>query len=141
MRKLISIVLLFVLLFPAMEIYAMFQVAEFIGWWLLAWLIFGSVAGRLLIKGESVAMLGRLASTAQSGQSPFAALWKTGRTMLAGVLLIFPGVLSDIIALILLLWPSRSVGVASGNMPDENIVEGEVIELEAERIESKPNRR
>lgn len=141
MRKLISIVLLFVLLFPAMEIYAMFQVAGFIGWWLLAWLIFGVVAGRLLIKGESVAMLGRLASTAQSGQSPFAALWKTGRTMLAGVLLIFPGVLSDVIALILLLWPGKSVGATTGNMPDENIVEGEVIEIEADRIESKPDRR
>jgi UPF0716 protein FxsA len=141
MRKLISLVLLFVLLFPAMEIYAMFQVAEFIGWWLLAWLIFGIVAGRLLIKGESMAMLGRLASTAQSGQSPFAALWKTGRTMLAGVLLIFPGVLSDVIALILLLWPSKAVRPVSRTMPDDNIVEGEVIEVEAKQIEIKSDQR
>lgn len=141
MKNLFALVLLFVLLFPAMEIYTLFQVADVIGWWLLAWLIFGVVAGRFLIKGESVAMLGRLARTAQSGQSPFAALWKTGRTMLAGVLLIFPGVLSDVIALILLLWPSKSVGGVTRNMPDENIVEGEVVEVDADRIEIKTDRR
>lgn len=123
-----------------MEIYTMFQLADVIGWWLLAWLIFGLLAGRLLIKGESMAMVGRLAATMQSGQSPFAALWRSGRTMLAGVLLIFPGVISDVIALLLLLWPNSAVRPFKSNVPDDNVVEGEVIVVDAEKIEMKSNR-
>lgn len=141
MRNLGLIVLLFVLLFPAMEIYTMFQLADVMGWWLLAWLILGVVAGKMLIKGESLAMIGRLSSTMQNGQSPFAALWQSGRTILAGVLLIFPGVLSDIIALVLLLWPKGPNQPLNRNMPDENVVEGEVIVVDAERIEIKSERR
>jgi UPF0716 protein FxsA len=141
MRNIGLVVLLFVLLFPAMEIYTMFQLADVIGWWLLAWLIFGVIAGRMLIKGESMVMMGRMASIMHSGQSPFAALWKSGRTMLAGVLLIFPGVLSDVIALILLLWPSSAAKPAKKPMADDNVVEGEVIVVDAEQIEVKSERR
>ena len=141
MRNLGFVVLLFVLLFPAMEIYTMFQLGDVIGWWLLVWLIFGVVAGRMLIKGESMVMMGRMAATMHSGQSPFAALWKSGRTMLAGVLLIFPGVLSDVIALILLLWPGSSAKPEKRTMADDNIVEGEVVVVDAERIEVKSERR
>jgi UPF0716 protein FxsA len=133
-------VLLFILLFPALEIYTMFQLADLTGWWLLAWLLLGVLAGRLLIQGEVMALVGRLAMTVQSGQSPFAALWESGRTILAGVLLIFPGVLSDLIALVLLLWPSGTTRPISKKQQDDNIVEGEVRVVEAERIEIKSDR-
>jgi UPF0716 protein FxsA len=140
-RNLGLLVLLFVLLFPAMEIYTMFQLADVIGWWLLAWLLLDGVAGWFLLREESMAIVGRLAFTVQSGQSPFAALWQSGRTLLAAVLLIFPGVLSDAIALILLLWPGRSARPAKGKMPDDGIIEGEVRVVEAEKIEIKSDSR
>jgi len=131
------LVLLSVLLFPALEIFTMFQLADVIGWWLLAWLVFSAVLGWVLIKEESMAVFGRLAVAVQNGHSPFVALWESGRTILAGVLLIFPGVISDAIALILLLWPNSSEQPGQRNMPDDNVVEGEVIVVDAERIETK----
>ena len=137
MRSFSLIFLLAVLGFPALEIYTLFQVADVIGWWLLAWLLFSALIGWILIKEESLAVLGRLAVAVQNGQSPFAALWDSGRTMLAGLLLIIPGVLSDVLALILLLLPNKSGRINPRNDHDDGIIEGEVRVVDAGQIESK----
>ena len=137
MRSFGLIFLLAVLGFPALEIYTLFQVADVIGWWLLAWLLFSALIGWILIKEESLAVLGRLAVAVQNGQSPFAALWDSGRTMLAGLLLIIPGVLSDVLALILLLLPNKSGRINPRNDHDDGIIEGEVRVVDAGQIESK----
>ena len=118
----------------------MFQVAEVIGWWLLAWLMLSALAGWILIKEESMAVFGRLAVTVQNGQTPFAAIWDSGRTMLAGGLLIIPGVLSDVIALILLLWPNSTARPIKREMSDDGVIEGEVRVVEAEKIKIKSDR-
>ena len=140
MRSVGLVFLLVVLGFPALEVYTMFQVAHYIGWWLLIWLIASMILGSVLIKEESRALFGRLAMTLQNGQSPFAALWQSGRTMLAGILLIFPGIISDAIALILLLWPSRAARTVSRPLEEDGIIEGEVRVVEAEQIEIKSDR-
>lgn len=139
MRKFALVFLLVVFGFPAVEIYTMFVVAEYIHWWLLLWLVLSALAGWLLIKEESMAMIGRLALAMQNGQSPFTAFWDSGRTMLAAVLLIFPGVLSDAVALILLLLPNKSERVKKYNFSDDGVVEGEVrvVDVEVEKIQSK----
>jgi UPF0716 protein FxsA len=136
-RSFALIFLLLVLIFPALEIYTLFVVADSIGWWLLAWLVVSALAGWLLLKEESMAIFSRLALAVQNGQSPFAALWQSGRTMLAGVLLIFPGVLSDAIALVLLLWPSRAARPNKSKVGDDGVIEGEVRVVDVEQIESK----
>lgn len=136
MRSFGFVFLLVVLGFPALEIYTLFRVADLIGWWLLAWLLFSALIGWMLIKEESLAVFGRLAGAMQNSQSPLAALWDSGRTMLAGVLLIIPGVLSDVVALILLLLPNKTQGFAPQNRFDDNVIEGEVRVVEAEQIES-----
>lgn len=101
------LILLFILLcFPALEIYTLFRVADVIGWWLAAWLTASGVMGFWLIRLEKLAFHGRLLFSLQAGQSPLAAIFDSSRTLLAGVLLIFPGVISDFIAMILLLLPS-----------------------------------
>lgn len=138
MRSFGLIFLLLVLGFPALEIYTMFRVADVIGWWLLAWLVLSALIGWILIKEEKMAVFGRLAVAVQNGQSPFAALWDSGRTMLAGLLLIIPGVLSDVLALILLLLPNKSDRINSRSTDDDGVIEGEVRVVEAEQIESKP---
>lgn len=137
MRSLGLIFLLVMFGFPALEIYTMFQVADVIGWWLLAWLVLSALIGWILIKEESMAVFGRLAAAMQNGQSPFAALWDSGRTMLAGLLLIFPGVLSDIFALVLLLLPNKSDRFNARKAANDDIIEGEVRVVEVEKIESK----
>ena len=137
MRSLGFVFLLILLGFPALEIYTLFRVADVIGWWLLLWLVFSMIAGWTLIREERLAVFGRLMIALQNGQSPFAALWDSGRTMMAGVLLIFPGVISDVIALILLLLPSQSRPAKGAGVPDDGIIEGEWREVEAERLETK----
>lgn len=137
MRNIGLLVLLLVLLFPALEIYTMFQVADIIGWWLLVWLLVSAIIGWALIREESMAIFGRLMMTAQSGQSPFAALWTSGRNILAGVLLIFPGVISDAIALVLLFWPGKSARAGKNSVQDDGIIEGEAYVVEADKIEIK----
>jgi len=135
-RSVALIFLLVTLGFPALEIYTMFVVADFIGWWLLAGLCLGVLWGWVLIKKESVSIFSKLAVIMQNGQSPFAALWDSGRTMLAGILLIFPGVLSDVLAIILLLLPNKTETRNARGMPNDEIVEGEAVEVvEGEVVE------
>lgn len=137
MRRFALIFLLVMLGFPALEIYTMIAISGYTGWWLLAWLGFGALSGWFLIREESFAVFGRLAMAVQNGQSPLAALWDSGRTMLAGFLLIFPGVLSDAVALILLVLPNKSERINVRATADDGIIEGEVRVVDVEQIESK----
>lgn len=120
----ILILLIILLCFPALEIYTLFQLADVIGWWLAVWLIASALFGFLLIREEKLAFFGRLIVGMQSGQHPFAAMFDSGKTLMAGVLLIFPGVISDAIALILLLIPSRRPKIPAANMQETDVIEG-----------------
>jgi UPF0716 protein FxsA len=97
--------------------------------------------GKMLIKEGMMALLGRLAMAAHNGQSPLVALWESGRTILAGILLMLPGVISDAIALVLLLWPSGRAHAGNRASADENIIDGEVRVVEAVQIDLKSDSR
>jgi UPF0716 protein FxsA len=137
--------LFFILLvFPLIEILVMIQVADKIGWWLLLWLILSAFAGWTLIKEEKMAMVGRLFSSLQTGASPVSAIFDSLRTLLAGVLLILPGIVSDFIAILLLLLPRskrqtqaapRSQNPTGGfGAGEEVIIEGEYKREEEKRV-------
>ena len=95
--------------FPLLEAVVMVRLAESMGWWVLAWVVLAAVAGVALIKEARFAMLARLAAGLAHGRFPITALTDSVRTVLAGLLLIFPGVVSDLVALTLLLLPSPRV--------------------------------
>lgn len=137
--------LFFILLvFPLIEILVMIQVAGKIGWWLLLWLILSAFAGWTLIKEEKMAIAGRLFSSLQAGTSPISAIFDSLRTLLAGILLILPGIVSDVLAIVLLLLPGnksrpqaapRAQNPAGGFEPGEEvIIEGEFKREEEKRI-------
>ena len=75
--------------------------------WVFAWLVFAAIAGVVLIKQARFSLIARLASALSQGQFSLAAFIDSFRTVLAGLLLIFPGVISDVMALILLMIPVR----------------------------------
>jgi UPF0716 protein FxsA len=77
------------------------------GGWVLAWLAFSCVAGIVLIKQARFSLITRLAEAVSMGQFSLSAMIDSFRTVLAGLLLIFPGVISDVMALCLLLLPLR----------------------------------
>lgn len=129
------LLILFILLgFPALEIFVLAKLAGVIGWWLLLWLILSAFVGWTLIQEEKLAMFGRLFSALQSGQPLGYAMLDSMRTLLAGVLLIFPGVVSDVMALVLLLLP-RPKAIPGGNpAQEETIIEGEWQREEDKRL-------
>ena len=129
------LLILFILLgFPALEIFVLAQLAGVVGWWLLVWLILAAFAGWTLIQEEKLAVFGRLFSALQSGQPLGYAMLDSLRTLFAGVLLIFPGVVSDAVALALLLLPRPKMGPGSNPAPDETIIEGEWQREEDKRL-------
>ncbi|MCU0809714.1 MAG: FxsA family protein [Thiobacillaceae bacterium] len=98
-------IVLLLLSFPVLEAIGIFWVADAIGGWVLLWLLLAAVVGVLLIRLERVAWGARLLFAVQSGKSPLLSLFASGRILLAGSLLVFPGFISDAIALVLLLIP------------------------------------
>lgn len=98
-------VVLLMLSFPVLEAIGIFWAANAIGGWVLLWLLLAAVAGVMLIRVERVAWGARMAFTLKSGVNPMTSLLASGRILLAGGLLVFPGFISDAIALILLLTP------------------------------------
>src|SRR5690349_24233775 len=100
-----------VLGFPLLEAVVLVRLSESLGWWVLAWVVLAACAGMALIKEARFAMLARLAAGFSQGRFAIAALTDSARTVIAGFLLIFPGVVSDLIALTLLLLPGPRVAV------------------------------
>jgi UPF0716 protein FxsA len=117
------LLLMLLLAFPALEIYTMLQLARELHWWLAAWLVFAALAGVALIKETRFAMLGRFAAAMQEGRFPLGELMHSARSFVAGALLIFPGIVSDLLALTILLMPNRQLAPVKNARND--VIEGQ----------------
>ncbi|MGZ5036815.1 MAG: FxsA family protein [Usitatibacter sp.] len=124
MRLLLTAILLG---FPLLEAVVLVRLSETLGWWILAWVVLAACAGMALIKEARFAMLARLASGLAQGTFSIVALTDSARVVLAGLLLIFPGVVSDLIAITLLLLPGPRLVADSSSRRDRggNLIEGE----------------
>ena len=91
--------------FPILELVVLVRLSQTLGWWVLAWVVLSACAGMALIKEARFAMIARLAAGLAQGHFSIAALTDSARTVFAGLLLIYPGVVSDLIAFTLLLLP------------------------------------
>jgi UPF0716 protein FxsA len=113
--------------FPLLEVMVLVRLSDSLGWWVLAWVVLAACAGMALIKEARIALVARLAAGFAQGRFAIAALTDSARTVLAGIFLIFPGVVSDLIALTLLLLPGPRVVVESGirRAAQGNLIEGE----------------
>lgn len=123
-------ILAILLAFPILEIWLLIELGNRYGWWLLFYLILMAVLGWRLILEEKLFMLGRIAQTLAQGGTPMKALFGSFKNLLAGILLIIPGVLSDFIALMLLLLPTTKTEPVhqkdhSPNSTDNDVIEGE----------------
>ncbi len=117
--------------FPLLEAVVLVRLSETLGWWILAWMVLAACAGMALIKEARFAMLARLAAGLAQGEFSIVALTDSARTVVAGILLIFPGVVSDLIALTLLLLPGPRL--ASDSASRRRAAEGPLIEGEFRR--------
>jgi UPF0716 protein FxsA len=114
--------------FPLLEIALLARLAEMHGWWVLAWVVLAAMAGVALLKEARFALVARLGAALAAGQFSIAAVVDSARTVLAGLFLIFPGVVSDFIALALLLLPRRfpePVHVHASARHAGNVIDGQ----------------
>lgn len=95
------------LAFPALEIWLLIDLAQQYGWWVLVYLIVVAVLGWKLIQEEKLAFAGRMMQTLTQGNTIGGAVFGSVKNLIAGVLLILPGVITDGIAVLLLLAPSN----------------------------------
>ena len=123
MRLLLIVILLG---FPVLEAVVLVRLANTLGWWVLAWCVIAACAGVALIKEARFAMLARLAAGFAHGEFNILALTDSARTVIAGLLLIYPGVVSDLIAITLLLLPrSEAVERTTRSRPAGAVIDGE----------------
>ncbi len=108
--------------FPLVELALLVHLAETHGWWVLGWVILSACAGFALLKEARFALVSRIAAAIAVGRFPIAALVDSARTVVAGLLLILPGIISDLIAITLLLLPraafQEQAPVRYGNVVD-----------------------
>src|SRR5450432_1574216 len=99
------VVMLIVLIFPVLDVIATMRFARWSGIPMSALMIAPAIAGSLLLRHERVAFRAKTLAALRGDQPLLRGLLDSGRKILAGILLIVPGVVSDLMALTLLLLP------------------------------------
>ena len=98
------------LVVPFVELFVLIQVGQVIGvWWTILLVLAISILGSWLVKREGWAAWRRITSRVQVGEVPGRELVDGALVLLASALLLTPGFVSDIVALVLLFPPSRAV--------------------------------
>jgi UPF0716 protein FxsA len=104
MRLFIPVILLG---FLVTEIFLLITLGQRYGIWLILYLVLIGYLGLQLIRGEKQMMSAKMMQSIQAGGNPFKTMMGSARNMVAGILLIIPGVITDVIAAILLLIPIK----------------------------------
>lgn len=114
---------------PALELVGIYLIWQEIGAWTLVWLAAAVFFGIWLLRREHLDFLPRLYQSLLDGHTPIAVLLATARRVLAGLLFIFPGAGSDLVAILLLLLPGgrppKKPPSKTGPIQDEGVIEGE----------------
>jgi UPF0716 protein FxsA len=140
MRFLVGLILL---AFPFAEIFLLVNLAHKYGWWLLFYLVVIGYLGLQLIRGEKLLMSAKMMQSLSIGGNPIRTMLGSARNMVAGVLLLIPGVITDVIAVILLLIPMSKPGLSSATnnryqdsyKPNAKAANDDVIEGEYTKID------
>lgn len=111
---------------PVADIVASIWLAQYIGWWLFVWLLASAAIGVFILKTWRFAAGWALLESMRSDALPIGKLFWVGRTFVAGLLFIFPGPISDVLACLLILpWPGHGSVAGSAGVAREGVIEGE----------------
>jgi len=100
--------LLLILLLPILEIVGFIQVGDWIGAGpTIGLLALSAVVGVLLVRHQGLGSLSKAQAAAARGEAPIGTVLDGFCAVLAGVLLIIPGFLTDILGILLLIRPLR----------------------------------
>ena len=102
--------LAFFIVVPLLELYVILKVGDAIGvLWTVALLLGDSVVGTMLFRSQGRTVWRRFNETMAAGRIPHRELIDGVLIIFGGAFLITPGFLTDILGLVLLLPPTRSV--------------------------------
>ncbi len=156
MRFLIGLILL---AFPLLEIYLLILLGQRYGWWVIVYLVVVGYLGLQLIRDEKQLISGKMMQNLRASGNPMKAILGSARNMFAGFLLLVPGVITDVIAVILLLIPIQQAkvdtdasagetdqpeyeadfgtrfGKERSNAANDDVIEGEYTEIQEDNPE------
>jgi UPF0716 protein FxsA len=133
--------LLALLALPLMELAVFIAVAASIGFsWTLSLVLAGSLAGALILRHAGGSHIARIrVALADGGMTAVQADSSGFLILLAGILLLIPGFITDILGLLLLIGPlRRALGAALGRGPPRPRADG-VVDLEPEQWRRVPD--
>jgi UPF0716 protein FxsA len=126
MRLIITLALLAL---PIAEIWILINLFHQYGWWVLLYLVAMILLGLQLIRDEKLLFSGRMMQSLNQGGNPMKAIFGSARNIIAGILLIIPGVLTDLIAVVILLIPVNKSEIKSSTFKqqaaNDDVIEGE----------------
>ena len=99
------VVLAILLAFPAADVYVTSRLARWTGVPLWIWLAGSFLLGLLLLRNQRLEFRARMIAALHGEQAILRGVLDSGRKVLAAFLLILPGIVSDLMALVLLALP------------------------------------
>ena len=99
-----------VMSFPLLDLFVTARFARWSGVPMWMWLTGSAIAGLCVLTHERVQFRTRTLAAFRGDQSLMRGLLDSGRRVLAGMLLLVPGILTDVMALVLLLLPINQRG-------------------------------
>ena len=112
------LLLAIVLAFPLLDLYATVRFARWTGVPAWVWLGMSVVTGFFLLQSERHTFRAKMIAAMHGEQSILRGLLDSGRKLLAALLFLVPGIISDVLALMLLALP-LNVGRESGPLTAE----------------------
>ena len=139
MRK---IIIIFLILLPGLELAGIIYFFNLYGWWFFLYIVIMAILGWQLIQDEKTLVFARVMDMMTQGGNLFSAVLGSAKNLLAGVLFLFPGVITDIFGFILLIVPiqtsmSKGPPPFSENRKNNTENSDDVIEGEYRREEDK----
>jgi len=122
--RLLPILGLSLLALPFVELAATLWLIHLIGWWVLPLYAVGALIGIGILRSWRFSVAWALLDSLRQGEVPLGRLFWVARSLLAGILFIIPGPVTDVIGLILILpWPGHNRTL--GTRTDEGVIDGE----------------
>ena len=97
-----------VVLIPIFEIWGYFKLGAMYGWWYFLYILIVGFLGWKMIKEEKSQLLVKMMSSFQNAGSPIQMFFGTAKNMIAGGLFLFPGVFTDLLAVLILVVPTKN---------------------------------
>lgn len=115
---------------PLVEVYLLFGLSHLMGFWAtVALVLITGTLGAALAKREGLRVLGRWRSALAEARVPEEGVLDGLLVLVGGVLLVTPGVLTDVSGLLLLLPPTRKVAAAwLMRRAERSIAKGSVVQ-------------